>query len=121
MMTLAEGIRHAEECAKKCDTLAETSVTDEARGDNYLCAEEHRQLAEWLRELQRYQWIPCSERLPSKNGTYIATYEWVGLSGTNYTEVDFIDYERGRWQRNFGTVIAWMPLPKAYEPEEADE
>ena len=66
-------------------------------------------------------WILCSERLPSENGTYLATYEWVGLSGTNYTEIDFIDYERGRWQRNFGTVIAWMELPKPYEPQEANE
>ena len=111
MMTLKEAIRHAEQVADSYkDTAPDCS-----------CAVEHRQLADWLRELQRYQWIPCSERLPSKNGTYIATYEWVGLSGTNYTEVDFIDYERGRWQRNFGTVIAWMPLPKAYEPKEADE
>ena len=42
-MTLDEAILHAEEVADRCD------VTD---GD-CKCAAEHRQLAEWLRELKR--------------------------------------------------------------------
>lgn len=120
-MTLTDAIRHAEECAKSCDMLADISVIGEVKERNHRCAEEHRQLAEWLKELQRHQWIPCSERLPSENGSYLTTYEWVGLSGTNYTDIDFTDYERGRWQRNFETVIAWMELPEPYEPKEADE
>jgi hypothetical protein len=39
-MTLDEAILHAEECARRCET------------DEPLCSEDHRQLAEWLRELQ---------------------------------------------------------------------
>lgn len=41
-MTLEEAIIHAEEVVDRCE------VTDGDRA----CAEEHRQLAEWLRELQ---------------------------------------------------------------------
>lgn len=44
-MTLDEAIIHAEEVADRCD------VTD---GD-CKCAAEHRQLAEWLRELKAYK------------------------------------------------------------------
>lgn len=47
MMTLDEAIEHAEWCAK------------EACGE---CAEEHRQLAEWLRELRRFYEVGTMER-----------------------------------------------------------
>ena len=109
MMTLAEGIRHAEECAKKCDTLAETSVTDEARGDNHLCAEEHKQLAEWLKELQRYQWIPVEERLPHDGEKILACYD----------DGCMLAMQFHAWARF--SFVAWMPLPDPYEPKEADE
>ena len=42
MMTLEEAIRHCEEVAERC------AVTD----GNLKCEMEHRQLAEWLRELK---------------------------------------------------------------------
>lgn len=45
MMTLTDAIMHAEECAERCEKL------DGRR--NQLCAEDHRQLAEWLKELQK--------------------------------------------------------------------
>ena len=52
MMTLEEAIMHCEDVANdKCGCAED-------------CVSEHRQLADWLKELQRYQWIPCSERLP---------------------------------------------------------
>lgn len=58
MMTLAEGIRHAEECAERCEKL-------EGRR-NQLCAEEHRQLAEWLKELQSI--VHCGECIYYSDG-----------------------------------------------------
>lgn len=45
MMTLDEAIIHAEKIADKC------AVTD---GDRK-CEAEHRQLAEWLKELRQYR------------------------------------------------------------------
>lgn len=44
-MTLDEAILHAEEVADRC------AVTD----GNIKCEMEHRQLAEWLRELKAYK------------------------------------------------------------------
>ena len=59
MMTLTDAIRHAEECAKSCDMLADISVIGEVKERNHRCAEEHRQLAEWLKELQSI--VHCNE------------------------------------------------------------
>ena len=47
-MTLEEAIIHAEEVVDRCE------VTDGGRA----CAEEHRQLAEWLKELRERRKLP---------------------------------------------------------------
>lgn len=52
------------------------------------------------------EWIPCSERLPSKDGKYLI----VGRQGA----VNILPYRDGRWYGRWG-VIAWMPLPKPWK------
>ena len=58
-MTLEEAIKHAEEVADKCDL--EYNKNSEQLGfvetfyNAKKCAEEHRQLAEWLKDYQRMQ------------------------------------------------------------------
>lgn len=55
-MTLCEAIRHCEEVAKEQEN--KFSISGEFLGDNadcQKCAEEHRQLAEWLKELKAYK------------------------------------------------------------------
>ena len=48
-MTLDEAIKHCEKVASRCTT-------------NRFCAEEHRQLAEWLKELKAYKGQqPCED------------------------------------------------------------
>ena len=57
-MTLDETIRHCEEVAaeQKRKALAAYSEEDyEKSKDCIWCSEEHRQLAEWLRELKAYR------------------------------------------------------------------
>jgi hypothetical protein len=54
-MTIDEAIRHCEEVAEKQDKLCEISVTERAKEQNSKCAEDHRQLAEWLKELKAYK------------------------------------------------------------------
>lgn len=80
---------------------------------------------------QEPKWIPVSERLPEKNMpclvstgklclTQIAIYS--DLMGTidhrifyqgDYGHENFVDITQ--------YVIAWMPLPKPYEPQESDD
>ena len=50
-MTLDEAIAHAEEVARSCQWKAYDIERDDYP-DLKECAEEHRQLAEWLRELK---------------------------------------------------------------------
>lgn len=89
-MTLDEAIKHCEEVAEENDLaagmykiLAEnnhntyeklTAETNSSRCAE--CAEEHRQLAEWLRELKERReadnWISVNDRLPKK-GTEVIT------------------------------------------------
>ena len=51
---LDSAIQHCEEVAKKCE-WHRFSPSDEVVEANLKCAEEHRQLAEWLRELKSFR------------------------------------------------------------------
>ena len=62
-MTLEEAIRHAEEIANKAKVDADTIRLLGEKPDIWgrtvesclRCAEQHQQLAEWLKELQKYR------------------------------------------------------------------
>ena len=62
------------------------------------------------------KWIPCSERLPEKSGSYLVSGRWgsgkISVGDCEYSASD--GYFRTAW--NFD-VHAWMPLPKAYQKE----
>ena len=79
------------------------------------------------------QWIPCSERLPDKEGEYLVTFndKWHGPRVRTLwygTPFDII-IDRDKWvfycdqEYGFETfapgkpIVAWMPLPKPYEGE----
>ena len=87
--------------------------------------EQYNDMAERLAELEwrlgeaEQRWIPCSERLPRENGVYIvsledAVYPWATFhnGGWFMLSVDNTAREFGAYE-----VIAWMPLPKPYEPK----
>lgn len=56
-MTIDEAIKHAEEVAKELEEEAVKGCCDDTEIMNKCteCAKEHRQLAEWLRELKAYR------------------------------------------------------------------
>ena len=51
-MTLQEAITHAIEVAKDYENIANHLWNKQKRDSCRLCAEEHKQLAEWLTELK---------------------------------------------------------------------
>ena len=66
------------------------------------------------------EWIPVEERLPEKDGAYLVTMveELVG-DGNPFVGMEV--FEDGTWyadEDDFHPVIAWMPLPEPYQPEE---
>ena len=116
-MILEEAIKHCEELAEKCDLIAEASKTIKDNRNYRRCAEEHRQLAEWLKELQRYQWIPCSERMPTKAGHYLCSFKKPNRIDNIY--VDLAYWTGGRWYGHLANAInAWMELPTKYQGEQ---
>lgn len=60
-MTIEEAIKHAEEVANKCQNFVTAHKEDRELGfvqRTEKCADEHRQLAEWLKELLEYKSQP---------------------------------------------------------------
>lgn len=108
-MTLDKAIKHAEEVAdkkeqekQKWERWLEHDNDNRAVAEKEsceLCAKEHRQLAEWLKELkqlrERTRWIPISEELPTDNGWYQCTVALDDLSIT----MDLY-YKNGKWLDN---------------------
>ena len=71
-MTIDEAIKHAEEVANKCefDTdwgMGNHFIDRSGVADEIKCGEEHRQLAEWLKELKMYR-----EMIPSASEVFLA-------------------------------------------------
>ena len=72
---------------------------------------------ECLKERAMDKWIPISERVP-EDGTWNIFTDGNMVSVERY-KTDAIDhfYPNGRWF-SLDEVIAWMPLPEPYEPQE---
>ena len=126
-MKLDEAIKHAEEEAKEQDKLCKRY--DDASGYTRShnedirttgakkceeCAEEHRQIAEWLKELKQLReqtrWIPVSERMPNFNDIVLASTD------SDYDELKVVLTVYGAEEFWFnGKIKAWIPLPEPYK------
>lgn len=66
-------------------------------------------------EIYVQQWIPCSERLPEKNGNYLVTITW-GWGGRSTVDIDYWQLDC-IWAGFEDKVTAWMPLPPPWKGE----
>ena len=137
-MTLDEAIKHAEEVADLCEYEASKydmsdSYESYVACQNGKCATEHRQLAEWLKELKQLReqtkWIPTSVRPPKPFELVVIQDSCGGYDLAKYIpskirpkkhpdgywgEVDGINYD-------YFDIEAWYSLPKEYRPEGNDK
>ena len=74
---------------------------------------------ELIKQIEPEQkWIPVSERLPDIHNyseNYFVTLKRGGVNIAMFTECD------GKHWWTYDDVIAWMPLPQPYEPQESEE
>jgi len=71
---------------------------------------------------QEPRWIPVSERLPEKNGFYLATCDGE-ICGENEPFTGLAEYENGKWvddEEDYQCVLAWMPLSEPYKESEEE-
>lgn len=79
------------------------------------------------------EWIPCSERLPEKDGTYLCSCDWsigsfvcVRKFAKDLHSIQKYDFPKGSgagfyyYEEDWGysketDVIAWQPLPEPYK------
>ena len=64
-------------------------------------------------------WIPCSERLPEKNGMYLCTqnnYDLVTNKNIIRVSTELVEFYNGKWRRAKNLVVThWQPLPEPYK------
>ena len=132
-MTLDEAIKHCEDVEEEKRKDYERACAYNIPSEGCLeCAEEHRQLAEWLEELKQLReqtrWIPVSDRLPEpiNHREYLVTVaHYDPTYKGRFTMLD--EYEArdetvapywGKNREKDGTrAVAWMPLPEPYKAE----
>lgn len=72
-------------------------------------AEACKQTLDALPTVEPIEWIPCSERLPEKQGEYLITATYLGEPYV--TTDDYFSYGWDDWDG----VIAWAERPKPWE------
>lgn len=85
--------------------------------------EENEALDMAIEALEQTQWIPCSERLPEKEGEYIACRGNGSIAILHYATIQTMSYPQGfskvseetGWSWRQPNVVAWMPRPGKYE------
>ena len=80
---------------------------------------------EWLNSEQEPKWIPVSERLPDSQTEVIVSCRDDSADNIyRYTASGWITTDGEYWivdNEINPYVIAWMPLPKPYEPQESED
>lgn len=66
------------------------------------------------------QWIPISEKLPEE-GVDVLTCFYTGERNYKMMVSRRSDYNYWSGVGRTGDMVAWMPLPKSYEPQEISE
>ena len=67
------------------------------------------------------RWVPVGERLPKENEEVLVTTVWGKVAiGERYSTLDYFIND-GEINANEDEIVAWMPLPKRYDPQERSD
>ena len=104
-----------EECYKDCGKC------EAYNKEKYHCPKLCKVIKETVKEIEENHngWIPCSERLPEKNGMYLCTQNNYDLeTNKNIIRVstELVEFYNGKWRRAKNLVVThWQPLPKPFK------
>ena len=70
------------------------------------------------KKVEKMKWIPVPERLPNRNQRVLCYFKYEPESPDIISENTYNG--GGIWMSESDKVVAWMPLPKAYEGEKND-
>ena len=83
--------------------------------------EDAKKIVQEVAEEYNNGWIPCSERLPDKNGMYLCsqnTYDIVTNKKLIDISTEYVEFYDGKWMRAKNLVVThWQPLPEPYQPK----
>ena len=78
-----------------------------------------KQIVQEVAEEYNGGWIPCSERLPEKNGMYLCTqnsYDLATNKNIIRVSTELVEFYNGKWRRAKNLVIThWKPKPEPYK------
>lgn len=100
MMDLESAIKHAEEVAEEYEKICNTKLKVGLPNIYYdkdksmKCAEEHRQLAEWLKELKRYKKQEFCDDAISRQSMHIELEKWIIYGEYKYSNATKYLYDR---------------------------
>lgn len=105
-----------DELIERLAAYEDTGLTpEEAEAlDSFERSQVGKMLKELNEEQRKHRWIPVEERLPEESLNSVIGWD-------KYRErCCFVQYYAGSWHLGDESVriIAWMPLPEAYQPEE---
>ena len=87
---------------------------------------DYSELHDMVSELEQTRWIPVTERLPEAN-EYIVDVARYYLVQNEYGDMLVARYRGEYWEQIYqlkpidDDIVAWMPLPKLYEPQESED
>lgn len=61
------------------------------------------------------QWVPCSERLPKRNGRYLVSWGHQYATGVDTAQWDGFDWYSEQDVCMTDDVLTWMPLPEPWK------
>ena len=94
-------------------------------GDAYADVAQNR-LDEWMNEIIDMEnktgtkWIPCSERMPVLDEAVLATTAWNDITIAWREGIDEWRIHEGNTNAETDDLVAWMPLPELYKPQQED-
>lgn len=118
---LAPSLEPVEEAVEMAVEALKKDDSDNKLHEFVLSREETVKALAYLKWLDAQNWILCSGRLPSEKGEYLVTYHPCYYDIVEPEVKVGIDTFRGKtsWaKKKYQKVIAWKPLPMAWEGDE---